>query len=335
MKARLDALLKRWNASFPGRFANKFNADQAPNWAVIIAWNTLGSMFPILLVIVGVLGAALSFAGVKATVVYATVLSLIPADSGAQQETLRALETARHASGVFFLVGFLGLVWSGSSLFGSMEQAFDAIYGTGQRDFVRQKVMSVLMVLLFTVLAGAILLTSTLLGLLEHLPFLPSALLLHGGVAFALQVAFGLIAGCTLFLAIFYVVPNGKQEIRRVWPGALLAGFAFEALTLLFPLYIRLTGGSNQYGKTFGFLFLVLSLAYFVGLITMLGAELNSLLRLRAREKAPAAAPPADPGWGRRKLLPESTRPRPSKFKAALGLAAAALLPGARRRSVS
>lgn len=321
-------LLDRWNRSFPGRLINKFNADQAPNWAVIIAWNTLGSMFPILLVIVGLLGVLLAQVGVNAAGVYSTVLSLIPTDAAAQRETLRALETARHARGVFFLVGFLGLVWSGSNLFGSMEQAFDAVYKTGQRDFIRQKVMSVLMIVVFTVLAGAILLTSTVLGLLERLPFLPPALLLHGGTTFALQVVFGVIAGCVLFLAIFYVVPNRRQELTGIWPGAVFAGCAFEALTLLFPLYIRLTGTANQYGKTFGFLFLVLALAYFLGLITMLGAELNSLLA-PAPEPAPAEEHP-DPGFGRRKLLPGHRRP--SKLKAALGLVVVALLPRARRR---
>ena len=322
----MKALLERWNRSFPGRLVNKMNGDQAFNWAVIIAWNTLGSMFPILLVIVGLLGAVLQLVNVNPTTVYSTVLSLIPTDPAAQRETLRALETARHASGVFFLVGFLGLVWSGSSLFGSMEQAFDAVFRTGQRDFLRQKVMSVLMILLFTVLAGSILITSTLLGLLEHLPFIPPQLLLHGGVAFALQLVVGLVAGTVLFLAIFDVVPNRKMRAGEVWPGALLAGAAFEALTLLFPLYIRLTGASNQYGKTFGFLFLFLALAYFVGIITMIGAELNSLL-----VPAPGPVEPAvDPGLGRRKLLPAPRRP--GKVKAALGLLAVAALAGRRRR---
>jgi membrane protein len=324
--------------SLPGRLALKFGEDQAPNWAVVIAWNALTSMFPILLVIVGVLGLVLGQVGVNASTVYGTVLSLIPSDPQAQRETLKALETVKHTSWLFFVIGFVGLVWSGSGLFGAMEQAFAVMYHTQPRDFVRQKLMAVLMMALFTVLAGGMLLTSTLLGLIEKLPFLPHAVVANPAVTYAAQIGLGFVAGVVLFMAIYSVVPNRKQELRTVWPGALLAGAAFELLTLVFPLYVHYAGSANQYGKTFGFLFLVLSLAYFVGLITMVGVELNSILYPVPVEQpepvtaldAPKAARPAaagtiaatppDPGYGRRLLLPARRRIR--WVKAAVGLLA-------------
>jgi membrane protein len=167
---------------------------------------------------------------------------------------------------------------------------------------------------------------------------------------FVLQLVVGTVAGFVLFAAIYYVVPNRKQDIRTVWPGALLAGAAFELLTLVFPIYVHYFGSSNQYGKTFGFLFLVLSLSYFVGLITMVGVELNSLIypvpvdqpegaaALRsqpggaASQRAPAATQPVDPGYGRRLLLPAPKKTSWPKALVGMAVVGLATLRHRRRR---
>src|SRR5207302_6433516 len=156
--------------------------------------------------------------GVGSDQVYRTVLSIIP-DTAAQREAFNALSFFHQKSGIFFLVGFVGLIWSGSALFRSMEQAFAAIYKVKQRPLPKGVLMSVGMVILFTVLAGVMLLTSLLLGLLNQLPFLP-AILHQGVVAFGVQLLIGLAAGFLLFLCIYYVVPNRKQDWGKVWPGA-------------------------------------------------------------------------------------------------------------------
>src|SRR5207302_958507 len=151
--------LSRLTESLAGRLVRKFLADQAPNWAVIIAWSALFSLFPMILVMAAAIGFVLGFVGVESARVYTLVLSIIP-------------------------------------------------------------------------------------GCLNS----PAA-------ALALQLLLGVAAGCLLFGAIYYVVPNRRQELRKVWPGSLVAGVLFELLTLLFPLYLRLTGSSNTYGKTFGLVF--------------------------------------------------------------------------------
>src|SRR2546421_317131 len=175
----------RLSDSIPGRLYSKLGRDGAFNWAVILAWNFLQSLFPIVLVMAAVLGLALGFIGIGSDQVYRTVLSIIP-DSAAEREAFNALQLFHQKSGIFFLVGFL------------------------------------------------------------------------------------------LFLCIYYVVPNRRQDWGKVWPGAALSGLLFESLSLLFPLYLRLTGGGSAYGKTFALLFLLMVFFYFLGIVTMVGAELNS-----------------------------------------------------------
>ena len=291
------------------------NEDNAFNWAVILAWNFLLSLFPIVLVVAAVLGLVLGSVGVGSGQVYQTVASLIP-DPKAQKDTFNALNSFHQKSGIFFLIGFVGLVWSGTGLFRAMEQAFAVIYHTRQRPLLKGILMSVGMVLLLTVFGGLMLVTTTLLGLLNQVPYLPS-ILANGYVVFAVQAGIGMLGGFILYLAIYYVVPNRKMDWGSVWIGAAIAGVLFEALSLVFPLYLRLTGAGSGYGKTFGLLFLLMLYFYYIGIVTMVGVEVNSLLHsipihqphgresletpLQAADRTPEPAPlqaPSAPGGG-------------------------------------
>jgi membrane protein len=161
--------------------------------------------------------------------------------------------------------------------------------------------MALLMMVIFSVLALVGVGTAALLPLLNQLPGVPKSItdLLN----FPLQFAVGAVAGFLLFLTLYYVVPNRKQRLTHVWPGALLAGIGFELLTLLFPLYIALNKSINQFGKQFAFLFILLAFFYFLGLITVLGATLDVVLFESAERRPvrplPGVAPPPSPRGAR------------------------------------
>lgn len=297
--ARGRRLVERGMDTVPGRVARRFGEDRATNQAVLIAWSLLFSIFPIILALVGLIGLLLGHAGLATQArIESVVLSQMPGDAAG------ALDTVKQQSGIFVVVGLAGLVWSGSALFGAMEQAFDVVYRVPQRSFVRQKLMAVVMMLVFGALGAVLILSSTLLGALS---FLPDALVSAAPV----QPVFGVVVGCALFAAVYLVVPNRHLRLRDVWPGAVLAGVAFYALSLLFPLYLDVAGrGMNQYGKGLAVVFVLMTWAYFVGLITVLGVELNAVLFEAgdAGDAVPEAAPSS--GVLRRRSPPR--RPRPA-----------------------
>lgn len=258
------------NRLFPVRVVRKFLADGGANQAVLIAWNALTAIFPIALALVAVGGLVLGLAGISADSISKLVANLFPPDQ--QKPALDAINGVKQRSGLIGLIAFLGFLWVGSGLFGAMEGAFAIVYETDGRPFVRQKLMALAMMGLFTVLALVAVGSSTALAFLGRFPQLSGP----GGAA--LGDAVSVLAGCLLFLVIYIVVPNRRQGLRNVWPGALFAGVAFNLLTLLFPVYLQINEGINQYGKTFAFLFIMLTFFYFFGLITMLGAEINAVL---------------------------------------------------------
>ena len=272
----MAAFINRLMHTTPGRVAAKFGEDQAPNWAALIAWNALFAMFPIVLFVAALLGFVLKFFGRANAQVYNLIFSAIPTGSKDQQQLLSAVNGVKSASGLFFVIGLVGLLWGGSALFGTMEQAFAVIYHTKPRDFIRQKLISFAMVLLFTVLVGVAVATSALLPALKHVPYMPSWI--YSDAAPILQIVLGVVAGFLLFLSIYYVIPNRKQEFQKVIPGAIAGGILFEVISLLFPLYLTVNKGINQYGATFGLLFVLMTFFLFLGLITMVGVEINSVI---------------------------------------------------------
>jgi membrane protein len=318
--------------SVPGRVIRKFLEDQAPNWAALIAWNALFAMFPIVIFAASLLGLVLRLFGQANDRIYSTIFTAIPGDP---RPLLDAVTTVKSQSGVLFIVGLVGLLWGGSALFGSIEQAFAVIYHTKPRDFLRQRLIAFGMVFLFTILVGVAVATSALLPALKHIPNIPE-FLYSGVAAFILQVAVGITAGFLLFGSMYYVIPNRKQQFRKVLPGALVAGLLFELITLLFPLYLSINNGINQYGKTFGLFFLLMTFFFFLGLITMIGVEVNSVvypvpIELPGKDSHAVAAPESGPEGERRRMASNGHTPNGRHgipARAALGLAVVASVVG-------
>jgi membrane protein len=274
---RLRALTGHADGAFPVRVVRKFIADDGANQATLIAWNALVAVFPIALALAAVGGALLSGTGVGPSKIYRAVLAVLPQDASTQADVRRAIAGLRHVTGLFAIIAVVGFYWTASGLFGAMEHAFCVVFRTRGRHFLHQKLLALGMMGLFSVMVLIGVGTSSLRPAINQLAdgTIPLA---AGEVGYVVQAVIGIAAGFVLFFTIYYVVPNCRRTAGQVWVGALFAGTAFEALTLLFPVYIHLNRGINQYGRTLALLFILLAFFYILGLITVLGAEINAVL---------------------------------------------------------
>jgi membrane protein len=223
------------------------------------------------------------------------VIQTFPADVAVQiQSTLRSASDNVGRNG---LIGLAGLLFTGSGLFGGMEEAFTRVYRAPYRGLIVRRVLWLAMMLLFFVLlllavaassASTFLLNRTA----DALPFdLPGWAYLQTWVGYA--VSFGSLL--LLFIAIYWIMPNVKLSLWKVLPGALLATVGFGLATLLVPVYLQYFGASYQAYAAFGLLLLLMFWFYILGNIIVLGAELNSFLffpHLRESITRPAPAHP-------------------------------------------
>jgi membrane protein len=274
----------------PVRLIQRYGEDDGGIWATVIAWNALTAIFPVILALIAIAGFVLQAAGISPDTLAKEVVQVFPSDQKSQQEALKALTSLPERAGVFLIIGLVGYLWTASNLFGAMEQAFDVVLHCGRRPFIRQKLMALGMMAVFSVLALIGVGTSVLLPLLKQVPGVPTSVI--DLLDSPLQFVVGVVSGFVLFFAIYYIVPNRRLPVSHVWPGALLAGVGFKLLTLVFPLYIKLNSGINQFGASFAFLLVTLAFFFFLGLITMLGIELNVVLFEPATRPAPSRPVP-------------------------------------------
>jgi membrane protein len=237
-----------------GRFLSLYLESQVSNYASGLAFNAFVAMFPVILGALAVLGYLVQDQQTLRDV-QGVLLGTLPAES--QSEILGTLKGVQEHRTAFGVAAGLGLIWSGTNFFAAMEFALDQIYGVKGRDFLKQRLMGVEMMAVFTV---AVVLSVALNSFLPTLGFVSGWLIM------------------TLLLYVIYrEVPNARIGHREAWPGALLAGLCIEVLTLAFPLYWNLTHRINLIGRGFALIFLLLTWAYFLSHLLLIGAVLNRL----------------------------------------------------------
>jgi membrane protein len=262
-------------------FWKKFGNDWGMNLAGLLAYNFLTAIFPLLL---GILALAALVAPASVIQQLAGKMNtVIPASltSGANINFYTILEGFRKASGITAIISLVGLIWTGSNLFGVMENCFSIIFRTKTRGFIQQKVMSIIMIIIFAILAPLAVVASSISGsvsaLTHALGDVPGLGLVFGIGGYAVGVLIAFI----LFFCIYLVVPNMAVNPRDVWRGALFAAVLFEIVNLVFPLYIRTQ--HSQFGA-FALLLALLTFWFWViSLVLLLGAEMNSFAALGQR----------------------------------------------------
>ncbi|HUE68591.1 MAG TPA: YihY/virulence factor BrkB family protein [Candidatus Acidoferrum sp.] len=252
--------LDRLKAWYPTRLFQAYGESQAGNYAAALAFNAFMSMFPLMLGLLAVLGLVIRDPHAQQHF-ETTVVGFFPSD--AHSALTNMLRSVRQHAGLLGLVGILGLLWSGSSLFTSMEFTLGKVFGARQRDFLRQRLMALMMTGIFVVAIVLSVVVNAAVGLVHGLPFL-------GPVV-------GALVWIGFMTTIYRVVPNRTFTLADLWPGALLAGLLMEVLTLLWPLYTGLSHGFNTYGSTFALFFLLATWLYFFSQFILLGAVANRM----------------------------------------------------------
>jgi YihY family inner membrane protein len=199
------------------------------------------------------------------------ILQIFPGN--AQPELQSAIRGVRQSAGWLALVSLGGLIWSASGIFATMEFALTRIFGTKQRNMVRQKLMGFVMMMVLVVALGITVAANAAAGYIS--PYIPYAWVLSFAIGAGVMVA--------LLVLLYRFVPNRTFSLPDVLPGALLAGVLIEGLSLGFPLYARFAGSFNTYGAQFGLFFLLATWLYLLSQLLLLGAVYN---RFRLGEPA-------------------------------------------------
>ena len=195
------------------------------------------------------------------------------------RETLA--DVVSHRSGELLSFGLIASLWSASSGVASLMDALNRAQDVAEtRPFWRRRLKAVALTL-----AMALLVTGgALLIMIGHLlgGWLERAFNISAALALTSTIL-GYLTGFALLLigiqTLYYFGPDIKQGQKRVKPGALFAAAGILIGSLLFSFYVRVgPSASVTYGGLGAVVTLMLWL-YLVGLMLLIGGEINSELR--------------------------------------------------------
>jgi membrane protein len=279
-QAAQDLDVQPWHERIAG-YGNdlffKFMNDFTMSLVSMVAFSVLTSFVPLILAVVLVLallpGSADSVHGFASQ-----IDRVLPAAVSKDANITGLIHSIHSASGILTLVTIVGLIWGGTNLFGSIETAFAFVYRVKTRDIVPQKLMALVLILLFVVLLPLSFVSSLLLAATTTTlgRIMPSAL--HGSFSAALGLAAGFVSLFLLFVAIYTIVPNMQIAWRHAWRGALVASVAVWLVNTAFPFYAAHFLGTGQYGvATIGTVIITITWVWFFSLVLLLGAQINAL----------------------------------------------------------
>src|SRR5579885_700467 len=259
-------------------FATKFSNDWSMNLVSMLTYSLITTIFPLLLGILTIAGVVLKrLPGNSFNQLVTSINNALPSNFHQVVNVHNLLNNLVAITGPLAVVSLVGLLWAGSNLFTSMENAFSIILRVPDRDFIPQRLMGIGMLLIMTFLLP--------------LSLAASSLVTAGSAAFAsvlpppLGVALSVVGPLTslgilwlLFLAFYIIVPNTKVPFGDAWRGALAAAVLFGLLQLLFPLYFKFfLNGNAKYGAVAASALVLIAWLWFLALITIIGAQINAV----------------------------------------------------------
>jgi len=253
-----------------------WRADYAPSMGAALAYYTVFSVAPLLLIVISVVG--LVFGRDEARGEIFEQLSGLMGAEGARaiQIMLEALNKPRQGI-VATVIGVALLLVGATTVFGELQDAFDRIWRAPARedvngllDLMRARLLSFSMIMgIGFLLIVSLVVNAALAALGEWW-----APVFGGWATLAQNVnsVFGFVIVTVGFAMIFKVMPRVSVQWRDVWIGALVTAVLFTIGKYLIGLYIGKTGIASGYGAA-GSLVVLLVWVYYSAQIFLLGVE--------------------------------------------------------------
>jgi YihY family inner membrane protein len=259
----------RWLA-IPYGVVKKFSEDRSGNLAALIAYYGFFSLFPLLLVLVSVLGIVLRGNPSLRQSILDSALAQFPVIGDQLEENVGALT---GGNSVTLGLGILGTLWAGLGVVKSMQEALNEVWDVPYKRRPNA-IVSTLRALL-------------MLGVLGTITVASAAVAAVGAGSdtwwwAVIGILGSLVMNFLLFLLAFRILTTADVSWSDVRPGAIVGAVGWTTLHALGGFYVsrQLQGASQVYG-TFGIVIGLLAWMYLGGQLTMYAAELNSVLKQR------------------------------------------------------
>ncbi len=237
---------------------DRFGAIGGGPLASSVALASFVSLFPLLLVVIAVIGFVSSGDSSFAS----SLIGELGLQGRAAETVNDAIATAEGSRRAASIVGFAGLLMSGLGVVGSLQNALNAAWQAKGRGLVDR-----LVAVRWLLGAGVLFLATAALGpLLRWAP----------GPVKPLAIVLGLALTTLLFIWTYHSLGNSSVGWRAHLPGAVLVAIGFEVLKAVGAILVpRAVASSSALYGSLGVVFAVLAWLLVYGRLIVYGAVLN------------------------------------------------------------
>jgi membrane protein len=258
-------------------------ADNAPRLGAALAFYTLFSLAPVLIVTVSLAGVVFGDKAAQGEIVR-QFQGLIGTQGAIAIETI-VQSTNRPALGVFATTfGVLAIFIGASGAFNELQDALDMIWKVDNRTksfwtvTIKQRLLSLGLVLATGFLLLTSLVVTAFLSATEKYisNLLPKALVLLESI----NLVFSYCIITLLFALIFKFIPDTAIPFRDVWMGAAVTSILFTVGKVIIGFYLGHSALTSAYGAAAS-LVIFLIWIYYSAQILLFGAELTHVYALK------------------------------------------------------
>jgi YihY family inner membrane protein len=240
----------------------KFSDDQAGRLAALIAYYGFFALFPLLLLLVTVLGFVLEGNASSQNAILDTALAKFPVIG--PQIKVHSL----GGNGLALAVGIVGALLAGLGVTQATQTAFDDVWAVPYKhrpNFISSRLRGLGLLLVLGVL---ILISTGASGLASGSG--------RGALSFVLGIAISLAVNFILFFAAFRLLTSNEVPTRDLWAGIAIATILWTILQALGGYFVghQLKSASGTYG-VFALVIGLLSWLYLGAQMLLYAAEVN------------------------------------------------------------
>jgi len=260
--------------------------DKAPQLGAALAYYTVFSLAPLILVLLAIVGVLFRDDPGGAWNKLTQHMSYFLDQSAVRVVQNIAQQASQPGKGLIAtIVGVALALFGASGVFGQLQDALNTIWGVkakpgrGIWGFLRSRFLSFGMVAGVCFLLLASLTLESVLKAFSH--YVQS--LLPGGIVIALAVylIFDFAVVVLLFAMIFKLLPDAKVQWRDVWIGAVMTAILFGIGKWLLGFYLGSGAAGSAYGAASSLITLLLWV-YYSSQILLFGAEFTQVYADRA-----------------------------------------------------
>ncbi len=263
-----------------GESFDEWSKHKAPRLGASLAFYTLLSLTPLILVVVSIVGLVFGHDAAQRDIIQQVRMLIGAPGAKAIQAVLEGSRNKTHGV-IATSVGIITLLFGASGVLIELQDALDTIWEvpspnlSGVRKvtaFIKQRLFSFAIVLSIGFLLVVSLVVSawiTALGTLSA-PILPAQeLILH-----VLNVVISFVVITGLFAAIYKILPDVRIEWRDVLLGGAATSLLFTIGKFVLGLYLGKASFASTYGAAASLVVLIIWV-YYSGQIFFFGAELT------------------------------------------------------------